>query len=155
MNRLGLAFIASGLLSLAACAPSTSYNRGIDVDYHPSAKYENASRLVDSAVELKSSGDERTLQEAGAAYIGELELTVHRGGAAFVGAGSGPGTLAGRLSLEAASRGATHFKSVSSDETFETVRSSTAHVRVVLYRVDRDAWATLGPTVRPTPAAGT
>jgi hypothetical protein len=141
-TRLALACVLC--LPVVACAPATSYNRGVEISYHPSAKSDGEARLVDSATELKSEEEEAALRNAGARYLGELEVVGEKAGAIFTGSGHGASTLSGRISLEAANRGATHFRAASS-RTEQMVESngqalipvSKTHVRFVLYRFDR------------------
>jgi hypothetical protein len=141
MKRFTALLALSLSLSAFACMPATTYNRGIDISYHPSAKADGEAKIVDSATELRSEAEEAALKEAGARYLGELEVTGEKAGAAFTGSGNGPSTLSGRISLEAANRGATHFRAASS-RTEQTMESngksfmpvSKTHVRYVLYR---------------------
>jgi hypothetical protein len=128
-------------LCFAACAPATTYNRGIEISYHPSAKADGEAKVVDSATELQSEAEEQALRASGAKYLGELEVVGEKAGAMFTGSGQGASTLSGRISIEAANRGATHFRAASSrtENGVEAqgktlVPTSKTHVRYVLYR---------------------
>src|SRR5262245_47677139 len=105
-HLLALGFITFGMLAVG-CGPSTQYNRGVEMSFHPSGKAEGGPRLVSSAVELKQDSDQNAIKEAGGIYLGELEVVAEKS-ADFQTAGGGK-TLSGRVSLEAANRGATHF----------------------------------------------
>jgi hypothetical protein len=141
MKRLSTLLVLGFLATTAACMPATTYNRGIDISYHPSAKADGGAKIVDSATELRSEEEEAALKSSGALYLGELEVVGEKAGAAFTGSGSGPATLSGRISLEAANRGATHFRAASSrtESSMEAngktmIPVSKTHVRYVLYR---------------------
>lgn len=147
MNRITI-LLALCFSATVACMPATTYNRGIDISYHPSAKADGESKIVDSATELRSEEEEARLRASGARYLGELEVVGEKAGAAFTGSGHGTSTLSGRISLEAANRGATHFRATTS-RTEKTMESngksfmpvSKTHVRYVLYRSDGQATA--------------
>lgn len=158
MRFLPLTLLA---LSLAACAPATTYNRGIDISFHPSGKADAQQRVVASAIELRSESDTTLLKDAGGIYLGELEVVGKKAGGMYMGK-SGAGTLSGRISLEAASRGATHFYLASSrvENGIETYRSadgrstsaaptSETHARYVLFRLEPGAWSKLPQNYRP------
>lgn len=141
MTRFLFLLLASSSVLFTACAPATTYNRGIAISYHPSARADGEPKVVDSATELRSEAEEQALREAGARYLGELEVVGEKAGAVYTGAGNGPATLSGRISLEAANRGATHFRAASSrtESTVEAqgramVPVSKTYVRYVLYR---------------------
>lgn len=147
-------------VALVACQPSTTYNRGVDMSFHPSGKADAQQRLVASAVELKADADQGVVKEAGGLYLGELEVVGEKAGALYM-TKEGGGNLAGRVSLEAASRGATHFFLASSrvEQSIETHQhgsgntSSTpvsrTHARFVLFRVERADWGKLPAGYRP------
>jgi hypothetical protein len=146
MNRTTAFLALCFSTTVFACMPATTYNRGIDISYHPSARADGESKIVDSATELKSEQEEAALKASGARYLGELEVVGEKAGALFTGSGHGTSTLSGRISLEAANRGATHFRAAS-NRTEQAVESngkslmpvSKTHVRYVLYRIDQRA----------------
>ena len=160
MRPLILATVFLGSMLVFGCAPATTYNRGIDISFHPSGKADAQERLVSSAVELKSEGDTKLLKDAGGIYLGELEVVGKKAGGMFMGQ-SGGNTLSGRISLEAASRGATHFYLASSDveshlEMHQTASGDTSatptsktHARYTLFRIEEVSWAKLPPPYRP------
>ena len=155
------------LISLAACAPSTSFEH-VDVAYQPSANmHERETRIAPSAVTISES-DVDAIKEAGGVYLGELELRGERGAAATQQ--SGATNLVGRASLEAAARGATHFMLVaggshvehhvspgagfSPDGPTTTVSSTSEQIvvaRFALMRVEPAHWNDLKAALRPTP----
>jgi hypothetical protein len=155
------------VFSLAACAPSTSFQH-VNVAYQPSANL-NApeKRLAPSAVTFAES-DADAIKQAGGIYLGELELRGSRG--AMEAQQSGPTNLVGRASLEAAERGATHFMLLSGDTHIEshatsgvaftpngpapTVSSTSEQIvvaRFALMRVEPEHWKDLRVTLRPEP----
>jgi len=148
-------------LSIAACAPSTTFNRGIDISFHPSGKADAQQRLVSSAVELKTENETTLVKDTGAVYLGELEVIGEKAGGMYMGK-AGASTLSGRISLEAANRGATHFHLASSrvEHGIETHTSpggnstsaptSKTHARYVLFRLEPVAWEKLPNAYRPT-----
>jgi hypothetical protein len=147
-------------LCLAACAPATTYNRGVDISFHPSARADAQPRVVASAVELRGESDTTLVKEAGGIYLGELEVVGQKAGLMYMSQ-SGGGTLSGRVSLEAASRGATHFYLASSriENGVEThpsrngsttsIPTSKTHARYALFRVEPGGWANLPASYRP------
>lgn len=156
MNRLRLVFFLAVSSFATACSPATTYNRGIDISYHPSGKADGGERLVYSAVELKTEEEEQRIRTEGGVYMGELEVVGQRAGAMFTGAGSGASTLAGRVSIEAANRGATHFYAASTNVTNglelqgdTMVPTSKTQVRFVLFRLEADAWDRMPANLRP------
>lgn len=154
------------VLSLAACAPATSFQH-VDVAYQPSANVTAPEqRLAPSAVTY-SEGDVDAIKQAGGVYIGELELRGTRGDMAQR---SGATNLFGRASLEAAQRGATHFMLLSGGSHIErhtstgavftpdgpapTVSSSSEQIvtaRFALMRVEPNRWNDLRAPLRPDP----
>lgn len=152
-----IAFLAVGLLSAAAgCSPATQYNKGIEMSYHPSGKADAQERLVNSAVELKQDSDQTTIKEAGGIYIGELEVLAAK--TSDFASGSGGKSLGGRVSLEAANRGATHYYLASSSVEHSVQAASGPGLRIgnnnsesvaktkarfVLYRVEQASWEKL------------
>lgn len=139
------------------CSPATTYNRGIDVSYHPSAAADGGGRLVGSAVSLNDDADARVLRGAGGVYLGELEVVASRSGPEV---GAGGASLVGRMSLEAATRGATHIllSSSSVEHGFERAGTTSypvarTRVRFVLFRVEAAVWSQLPERLRPAPSA--
>ena len=154
-------------LAFVACAPSTTFNRGINVDYRPSGEAKDQARLVGSAVPI-AIADKATLTGMGAVYLGELEMRAERDDN-LTGGSSGAKNLEGRASLEAAQRGATHFYNSESkiDKQMSTGSSTSSSalllgrngqaadrvqvltVRYALYRVEEDKWAGMTQELRP------
>lgn len=150
-------------LALAACNPATTYNRGIEMSYKPSGKADAQERIVYSAVQLKQDSDQSTVKEAGGIYLGDLEVLAAKN-SSFEG-GSGANGLSGRVSLEAANRGATHFYLAASTvehsmeatggPSFRMGGASSEAVaktkaRFVLFRVEADKWEKLPKEFQPT-----
>ena len=100
------------LLGAAACTPATQYNRGINVDYRPASAAQGQERIVGSAVKYTDK-DLDALKAAGGVYLGELEVRAEK--SKDLQSASGAGALDGRVSLEAAQRGASHFTLTASD----------------------------------------
>lgn len=165
-HLLAIGFVTFGLLAVG-CGPATQYNRGVDMSFHPSGKAEGGPRLVSSAVELKQDSDQNAIKEAGGVYLGELEVVAEKS-ADFQTSGGGK-TLSGRVSLEAANRGATHFYLAASDTQRSVQAAQGPHVsfgqgnaeqvartkaRFVLYRVEMDKWSALPKNYQPEAAPG-
>ncbi len=156
--------LAGGLLLLAtACGPTTSFDH-IAINYQPSPNVTTQLTRVTSEAVSYSDTDVKTLNEAGAVYIGELDLEGVRGGLASGGAG--PANLSGRASLEAATRGATHYMLLGgnvergpSGHTVVVVTERSAFAtnpqqqevtaRYAMLRIEPDHWATLPAPLRP------
>ncbi len=145
-------------LSTFACTPKTTFNRGVDVSYKPASGAKGGDRLLGSALELKTEADEQRLKQGGAIYLGALEVNGRRDRHPL--GGGGAGGLSGRVSVEAASRGATHFRLVAA--TFEHANGSAGfqgtsvdrtRAKYALYRVPRREWSHLPADVRPEPTA--
>jgi hypothetical protein len=149
-----------------ACSPATQYNRGIDMSYHPSSTAAAQERVVDSAVELKTDADQQKIKDAGGIYLGELEVLAEKTG--DFASGSGGKSLSGRVSLEAANRGATHFYLAASKVEHTVQQASGMHIgignsnaesvqrihcRFVLFRVEPAAWDALPTEYKPELAA--
>jgi hypothetical protein len=152
-------------LAVVGCAPSTTF-QNVEVAYASAdPAHEPPTRLVGSATEVRET-DSTELERVHAAYLGEMDLRGLRGQKT---SSSGPEDLAGRASLEAAARGATHFVLVAGDAHSEShalsgvvlaprggavaVGSQTDHVvegRFLIYRVAPDAWSDLRSDLRPT-----
>jgi hypothetical protein len=169
MRLVAVGFLALGLCAVG-CSPATQYNKGIEMSYHPSGKADGQARLVSSAIELKQDSDQNTIKEAGGVYLGELEVIAAKS-SDFSG-GAGGKSLSGRVSLEAANRGATHFYLAASDVEHTVERASGPTVsfghsggssesvartkaRFVLYRVEQDKWAALPKNYQPEAMPGT
>lgn len=155
-------FVVVGLLGVAACTPASTYNKGIEMSYHPSGKADAQQKLVNSAIELKQDSDQQTVKDAGGIYLGELEVLAAR--SQDFASGAGATGLSGRVSLECATRGATHFYMASSSVEHSVQQAQGPHlsiggngseqvnktkVRYVLYRVEQDGWAKLPKNYQP------
>lgn len=166
LSGLLLVALAAGpLFLLSGCAPATTYNRGLDISFHPSSKADAQERILPSAIELKTEADTSLVKDAGGVYLGELEVVGEKAGGMYMGQ-SGGSTLSGRISLEAASRGATHFYLASSNtensmEFHHTMNGSSSatptsktKARFILFRVEQSSWEKLPQQYRPeAPAA--
>lgn len=171
LSLFALGFLGFGLLSVG-CSPATQYNKGIEMSYHPSAKADAQERLVSSAVELNQDSDQALIKQAGALYLGELEvIAAKNSGFASSGQGAKKG-LSGRVSLEAANRGATHFYLAASKVEHTVQQSSGPHIgiggagsssseqvakthaRYVLFRVEQDKWSELPKEYQPEAMPG-
>lgn len=143
-----------GLVPSAGCLPSTQYNKGVDVDYRPSAASEGQSRVAGSAIAI-TEPQRSSLEQHGVVYLGELEAHAERD---TINLSTGARDLEGRMSIEAAMRGATHFELRSSaiDKRLErqasplgtashdaTTQVSRLKVRYALYRVEPARWSEL------------
>lgn len=163
--------LAAGLLTLglfaAGCTPASTYDKGIEMSFHPSGKADAQGKLVNSAVELKQESDQQLVKDAGGIYMGELEVIAARNQSLAGGAG-GSG-LSGRVSLEVATRGGTHFYMASSSVEHSVQQASGPHIsiggngseqvnktkiRYVIYRLEQDGWAKLDKKYQPDPIAG-
>lgn len=142
-----------------ACGPKTAYNRGLSFEYHPAGATVDPSRAVGSAIELTES-DRARLARLQPAYLGELSVEGERSG---LQSSEGAGNVKGRVSLEAAARGATHFILLGSDvaRRNEAVggypgsrpvmqQVTITRARYGLYRVDPSMFAKLPARLRPT-----
>lgn len=158
-------FVFASLFGIAAasvaCQPATTFNRGLAFSFEPSSRAEGQGRLVPSATALRAEGDQEKVKAAGGVYLGELEAVGERAGA---GGSQGASALAGRVSLEAAARGATHTYLVASgvESRLEHARVGDTHTatpvaklraRYALYRVEAAQWETLPVEIRPAGAA--
>lgn len=153
---LGLALVA------VACTPASQYNRGINVDYKPSGAAAGQSRLVGSALKYADK-DLETIKATGAVYLGELEAHAEKD--TDLSNQSGANGLEGRMSLEAAQRGATHFTLTASDVEHKLApstgfsatpfqRNGVAQTqgikaRYALWRVEPGKWSELPKELRP------
>jgi hypothetical protein len=161
---LFIGFVALG--AVAACQPATTYNRGVEMSYHPSGKADAQEKLVNSAVEIKTDGDQKLIKDAGGIYLGELEVSAEKSTSYASGATGGGATLSGRVSLEVANRGGTHFYLAKLDtENAVAPASNGVHVgignsgggetvqrtkaRYVVYRVEQADWAKLDKQYQP------
>lgn len=169
-GRLRCAALLLLLLVLGACGPSTQYNRGVFVSYHPTTTAPEQARLVGSAMAYTET-DLDAIKAAGGVYLGELEITAEKN-TELTGGSAGATFLQGRASIGAAEHGATHFLLVASDieHSVKQARDSeiimsrgrTTHVqaetlkaRYALWRVEAPHWSELSPNLRPTtPVAG-
>ena len=160
LSTLLLAAIASSV----ACAPATTF-ANIAVDYRPSPSVTGVySRVTGSAITFAES-DKAALDQAGAVYLGEIEVHGVRGG--LVSGGAGPANLTGRSSLEAAQRGASHFILLTGDVQRITTGTDVVvtrygayaaprteqdvTARYALLRVEPGHWQELPPALRPEP----
>lgn len=172
---------ASLFLVAAACAPSTQFNRGISVDFRPAAANVGQDRIVGSALAVEAK-DVEVLKAQSAVYLGELEAAAERdSGQSETGAKS----LEGRMSIEAAQRGATHFELTASEVTTRLAQASPGpsvggpvgitsnggigfgsngaaasqvkalRVRYRLYRVEAPGWSALPGPLQPKPFKST
>jgi hypothetical protein len=156
------------LLGAAACTPATQYNRGINVDYRPASAAQGQERIVGSAVKYTDK-DLDALKAAGGVYLGELEVRAEK--SKDLQSASGAGALDGRVSLEAAQRGASHFTLTASDieHSIKTARDSqiimsggrntheevqTVKARYALWRVEPAHFAELSKELQPTALPG-
>lgn len=152
--------------AIAACQPSTTYNRGLEMSYHPSGKADAQEKLVNSAVELKQDSDQKLIKDAGGLYMGELEVIAEKSTSYASGATAGGSTLSGRVSLEVANRGGTHFYLAKLDSENGIAQASPGihvgignngsseavqrtHARYVVYRLEQDSWAKLEKKYQP------
>ncbi len=150
-----LLLLAPLCAAIAACQPSTQYNRGISMGFQPSARMTGQERITASAVELRTD-QTAGLEEAGAIYLGSLDVQGERTGPSAI---SGGRTFAGRVSLDAAARGATHFALVTSgtsrhvEQVGQTSYVSVAktQARFALYRIEPQHWESLPANLRPDP----
>lgn len=164
LRHATLALFAITLLAAGAvgCSPATQYNKGIEMSYHPSGKADAQERLVNSAVELKQDSDQQIVKDAGGVYLGELEVLAAK--TSDFASGSGGQSLAGRVSLEAANRGATHYYLAASSVEHSVQAASGPHIsiggnnsesvaktkaRFVLYRVEQASWEKLPKSYQP------
>ncbi|MEO7109960.1 MAG: hypothetical protein ABI183_05955 [Polyangiaceae bacterium] len=155
--------LAAALLIFAtACGPATSFDH-IAIHYQPSPNVTAPLTRVTSEAVSYSDSDLKTLDAAGAVYLGEIELRGDRGG--LVTGGAGPTNLTGRASLEAAARGATHYTLVAGDMQRvsgpQTVvvtpqgafvtnnQQQEITARYVMLRIEPDHWAALPAPLRP------
>ena len=171
--RISALFAGFAVLgAVVACQPPTTYDRGIQMSYHPSGKADAQEKLVSSAVEIKTDGDQKLIKDAGGIYLGELEVSAEKSTSYASGATTGGATLAGRVSLEVANRGGTHFylakldsengvspssedhvhvrvgnSAVTASGGGETVQRTTA--RYVVYRVEQADWSKLDKQYQP------
>lgn len=160
-SLVALALAAVGLASSAGCLPSTQFNKGVDVDYRPSAASEGQRRIAGSAV-LVTESQRSALEQHGVLYLGELEAHAERDS---INLSTGARDLEGRMSIEAAMRGATHFelKSSAIEKRLErqasplgtanhdsTTQVSRLKVRYALYRVEPAQWQKLPGDLVPT-----
>lgn len=163
-----LGLVAFGLVSVG-CSPATQYNKGIEMSFHPSGKADAQQKVVSSAIELKQDSDQTTIKEAGGIYLGELEVIAAKNSDFASGGGGAKAGLSGRVSLEAANRGATHFYLASSNTEHSVQQASGPHIgiggssseqvakthaRFVLYRVEQDKWASLPKPYQPEAMPG-
>lgn len=164
ISALVMGFVVVG--AVAACQPATTYNRGMDMTFHPSGKADAQEKLVSSAVEIKADADQKLIKDAGGIYMGELEVSAEKSTSYASGATGGGATLAGRVSLEVANRGGTHFYLAKLDtENAVAPASQGVHVgignggggetvqrtkaRYVVYRVEQGDWAKLDKKYQP------
>ncbi len=156
-------YLALGLALVAvACTPASQYNRGINVDYKPSGAAAGQQRLVGSALKYADK-DLEAIKATGAVYLGELEAHAEKD--TDLSNQSGANGLEGRMSLEAAQRGATHFTLTASDVEHKLApstgfsatpfqRNGVAQTqgikaRYALWRVEPGKWAELPKELRP------
>lgn len=167
-SLFALGLVAFGLV-VVGCSPATQYNKGIEMSYHPSGKADAQQKVVSSAIELKQDSDQATIKEAGGLYLGELEVIAAKNSDFAAGGGGAKAGLSGRVSLEAANRGATHFYLASSN-TEHTVQQASGphigiggssseqvaktHARYVLFRVEQDKWSALPKQYQPEAMPG-
>lgn len=167
-RSLLVGLLALGLWSVG-CSPATQYNKGIEMSYHPSGKADAQEKLVSSAIELKQDSDQAAIKEAGGIYLGELEVIAAKNSDFASGGGGAKAGLSGRVSLEAANRGATHFYLAASNTEHSVQQASGPHIgiggssseqvakthaRYVLYRVEQEKWAALPEAYKPEPLPG-
>src|SRR5262249_32213735 len=91
----------------------------------------------------------QAIRLAGATYLGELDARAPIEAPEFTGTGTGAATLSGRVSIEAASRGATHFHSASSNIARGAFNVGWQNARFVLYRLPPSGWDRVPSTLRP------
>jgi hypothetical protein len=154
---LGLVLVCSAI----GCE-STTFDRGATSTFHPRAA--EHARLVDSAIEVRDAADLPSIEQADGVYLGDLDVDAGRTSIAqTLGPNESEDSLKGRVSLEVASRGGTHFHAVA----FETESGGAAasprygkgqiqrvHVRYAIYRVEPLGWPKLDAKYRPEhPAA--
>ncbi len=151
-----------GLLVLAtACGATTSFDH-VAINYQPSPNVTTPFARVTSEAVTYAEPDRKTLDAAGAVYLGVLELRGDRG---LVSGGAGPTNLTPRASLEAAALGATHYMLVSGDlqrvsgpqtvvvtsrggyASSSQVQEVTA--RYAMLRIEPAHWADLPAPLRP------
>ena len=110
------------------------------------------------------------MKDAGGIYLGELEVTAEKSTSLSAGATGGGATLSGRVSLEVANRGGTHFYLAKLDTENSVQQAQGPHIgignssggeavqrtkaRYVVYRVEQDGWAKLEKKYQPEAAAG-
>lgn len=157
-----------GLLTLGVlgCQPTTTFNRGVDMSYHPSGKADAQERIVYSAIELKTEQDQDKVKGLGGVYLGELEVVAEK--TDDFRTGGGGKALSGRISLEAANRGATHYY-LAASSVEHSMESSGGGVsiglktngaqnvqkmkaRYTLFRVEQDKWSALPKEYAPETA---
>lgn len=142
MRELG--FIV--LLLAAACG-----NKGTETVYSPQSQGPEPAKLVSSAVELKTEADRDKLIASGAVLLGRVSIKAESVRDDF-SQSHGGSQLAGRASIEAASRGGTHFYLEGSDQQRATTywQSDVALARFAVYRVEKDQWPKLDPQYQPS-----
>jgi hypothetical protein len=159
--------VVLGALSLAACTPASQYNRGVDVNFQNAGGVPSQSRMLNSAIELKSEADQNVIKEAGGVLIGELTVIAER--TSNLGESGGAAGLGGRISIEAGGRGATHFYLAASDVVHATEfgnrspgisfgpgnsqQVSRTKARYNLFRVEEANWDKLPKNFKPEASA--
>lgn len=168
-SLLVLGVVAASLMMAVGCTPATQFNKGVEMSFHPSGKADAQQKIVSSAIELKQDSDQTTIKEQGGIYLGELEVVAAKNSDFASGGGGAKAGLSGRVSLEAANRGATHFYLASSNTEHSVQQASGPHVgiggnsseqvakinaRFVLYRVEQEKWAALPKPYQPEAMPG-
>ncbi len=119
-------------LFLAAChVPSPPPGAATATFRFQSGARPHAPAVTFAAVPIETERGARFLEALDVEYVGELGLMHGTPNAA-------------EIALEAASHGATHYR---------TVLAEDDGVRVVLYRLDRGAWSRLPESLRPSRCA--
>lgn len=164
-----VAGVVASCMMAVGCTPATQFNKGVEMSFHPSGKADAQQKIVNSAIELKQDSDQTTIKENGGIYLGELEVIAAKNSDFASGGGGAKAGLSGRVSLEAANRGATHFYLASSNTEHSVQQASGPHIgiggnsseqvakihaRFVLYRVDQEKWAALPKPYQPEAMAG-
>jgi len=135
-----------GLVLVAGCVGSG----GADAAWTPQAPGAEPTKLVSSAVELKTEGDKNKLVEQGAVLLGRVSIS-DKGVRDDVSQSHGGSELSGHAAIEAAKHGGTHFYLEASDHKRATTywQADSATARFGIYRVEKDQWSKLDAQYQP------